>query len=56
MILQTNNLVWTIHGGTWQQLALGGVYRMDPMVAHGAVNWGPDPRIHPFIDRMAEGA
>jgi hypothetical protein len=34
----------------WQQLELGYVYKMNPGLPHGAVNWGTTRRIHLLID------
>lgn len=52
VVLQTNDSVWVYHDGQFQQLDRGGVYQMDPMKPHGALNWGGDPRIHLFVDVM----
>lgn len=41
---------WSFHGGVWQQLAVGGVYEMDPTIEHGAVNWGASTRLHLIVD------
>lgn len=48
--LQTNEDCWTYHDGTWEQLALGECYTMDPTLPHGAVNWGSRRRIHLILD------
>jgi hypothetical protein len=48
--LLANPECWSFHGGVWQQLTIGGLYEMDPTVAHGAVNWGTTPRLHLMID------
>ncbi len=50
VVLQTNPACWVHHGGDWQQLEAGGIYRMDPMQPHAAVNWGTKPRMHLFFD------
>lgn len=56
LVLQTNDMVWVFHDGGFQQLDLGGVYRMDPTKPHGAVNWGAEERIHLFVDTLTEEA
>lgn len=48
--LVVNPGCWSFSDGHWQQLAVGEVYRMDPSVVHGAVNWGATPRIHLMLD------
>ena len=48
--LEVNELCWSFSGGSWQQLAVGGVYAMDPTVLHGAVNWGATARVHLMLD------
>jgi hypothetical protein len=48
--LHTNEGCWSFSGGVWQQLVVGEVYRMDPTLLHGAVNWGPTPRVHLMLD------
>lgn len=48
--LAVNPGCWSFSDGVWQQLEVGGVYRMNPAVVHGAVNWGPTPRIHLMLD------
>ena len=49
--LQMNPGCWVFHRESWQQLALGSAYTMDPSERHGAVNWGPDLRLHLVIDK-----
>ena len=48
--LDVNDQCWSFSDGHWQQLAPGGIYRMNPTVLHGAVNWGATPRIHLMLD------
>ena len=48
--LEVNAQCWSFSGGIWQQLHPGRVYRMDPTILHGAVNWGATPRIHLMLD------
>ena len=48
--LQMNAGCWVFHDGTWQQLEVGKVYRMDPTQLHGAVNWGATLRLHLIVD------
>lgn len=48
--LVSNPGCWWFHGGTWQQLEVGKLYRMDPAVEHGAVNWGEAPRFSLMYD------
>lgn len=48
--LQSDAHCWVLHAGTWQQLTVGWVYSMDPSKPHGAVNWGPSPRVHLMVD------
>jgi hypothetical protein len=50
LVLQTNPACWNFHGGDWQQLELGGIYTVDPMVEHASINWGDTQRIHLVID------
>lgn len=52
--LQTNPGCWSFHGGLWQQLQVGHVYRMDPTELHGAVNWGSEVRLHLIVDTEKE--
>lgn len=52
--LQTNEDCWVFHGGGWQQLHVGYVYKMDPTWFHGAVNWGTTLRLHLMIDILEE--
>lgn len=54
LVLETNPLCWVMHGGEWQQLEQGGIYRMDPGVTHAAVNWGAMPRTHLVVDISIE--
>lgn len=54
LILQTNADSFCMHDGTWQQLELGGIYRMDPAKVHASINWGEAPRINFVIDRLGE--
>lgn len=49
IVLATNDKSWSYHEGDWQQLELGGVYRMDPRGTHASINWGTK-RIHLIID------
>ena len=51
--LQMNEGCWVFHDGTWQQLEVGKVYRMDPTQLHGAVNWGATLRLHLIVDVSA---
>lgn len=53
--LQLNPGCWVFHDGTWQQLAVGQDYTMDPTQVHGAVNWGPTLRLHLIVDVEKEG-
>lgn len=48
--LVVNDGCWAFHDGTWQQLAVGQGYQMDPTVVHGAVNWGTEVRVHLMVD------
>ena len=48
--LQSNPGCWTFHGGGWQRLEIGSLYRMNPVEEHGAVNWGEILRVHLLID------
>jgi hypothetical protein len=41
---------WVFHDSSWQQLEVGHIYEMDQTKVHGAVNWGPDIRIHLIVD------
>lgn len=50
LVLQSNQWSWTLHDGCWQQLEEGGIYRMNPVKTHAAVNWGGEPRIHFVVD------
>lgn len=50
LVLQSNPQSWTLHDGTWQQLTEDGIYTMDPIKTHAAVNWGGEPRIHLVVD------
>lgn len=52
--LVVNNGCWSFHGGVWQQLEVGRVYRMAPTVMHGAVNWGHTTRLHLMVDTEEE--
>lgn len=52
--LQLNDGCWVFHDGTWQQLTVGAVYTMDPTKPHGAVNWGPNLRLHLLLDVLDE--
>jgi hypothetical protein len=48
--LLANEGCWSFHDGDWQQLEPGRAYLMDPARVHGAVNWGPTPRVHLMVD------
>ncbi len=48
--LLTNEHCWVFHDGTWEQLEAGTLYTMDPLLFHGAVNWGDSLRVHLIID------
>lgn len=48
--IQTSNDAWCFSDGSWQQLVLGRMYRMDPTRPHGAVNWGLETRLHLLVD------
>ena len=50
LVLQTNDRCWNFHGGHWQQLELGGIYTVDPMVEHASINWGETQRVHLVVD------
>ncbi len=50
LVLQTNEDCWHFHDGDWQQLELGGVYRVNPLKRHGSINWGTSQRIHLVVD------
>lgn len=51
VVLQSNPGCWSfVEDGGWQQLDVGGIYRMDPALGHGAVNWGTERRLHLIID------
>lgn len=50
--LETSPDCWTFSAGQWQQLDVGRMYRMDPTVVHGAVNWGPTRRVHLMLDLL----
>lgn len=50
LVISTNPHAWTWHGGTWQQLGQDGIYQMDPLEMHAAINWGSTPRIHLVVD------
>jgi len=50
LVLQSSQKAWVLHDGTWQQLDEGGIYTMDPLTTHAAVNWGGEPRIHLVVD------
>jgi hypothetical protein len=48
--IRTNPDCWSFHAGEWHHLEVGGLYRMDPIDPHGAVNWGAEPRWHLLVD------
>src|SRR3990167_1819618 len=50
LVLQTNDLCYSLHGGDWQQLEPGGIYTMEPGVDHASINFGDLPRVHLVID------
>lgn len=50
LVVQTTPESWAFHDGTWAQLAVGGIYTMDPTKPHGGVNWGDLPRIHITVE------
>lgn len=54
LVLQTNPRCWYFHDGEWERLEAGGIYELDPTRDHGAINWGPEPRIHLVIDTRQE--
>lgn len=54
--LQINDDCWVYSDGTWQRVAVGVVYTMDPTKPHGAVNWGETIRLHLMIDIDPVGA
>lgn len=54
VVLATNPQCWNFHGGTWQQLERGGVYRMDPYVEHASINLGQTMRLHLVVDLPCE--
>ena len=53
LVLQTNENVWQLHDGDWQQLEAGGIYELDQTKIHAAVNWGDKARVHLVMDVMA---
>ena len=50
LVLQTNVNAWSFHDNSWQQLALGGIYSVDPAQQHASMNWGETDRIHLVVD------
>lgn len=50
IVLSTNDACWNYHGGTWQQLDAGQVYRMDPTQVHASINLGDSLRVHLVVD------
>jgi len=48
--LLVNDGCWSFSDGCWQHLLPGRVYQVDPSLVHGAVNWGPTPRLHLLVD------
>jgi len=50
VVLQTNDEAWNYHDGTWVHMPLGTVWKIDPRLPHGSLNWGKDPRIHLIFD------
>ena len=54
LVIETNAASWCLHGGEWQHLEAGGIYTIEPTIAHGAVNWGDTPRTHLIFD-VSEG-
>ena len=55
IVLQNNQLCWHLHDGKWQKLKEGGIYVMNPLKEHAAINWGGDPRIHLVVDVKETG-
>ena len=49
VVLRTNDQCWSF-SEIWQKLYERTIYRMDPAVPHGAVNWGETVRLHLMID------
>ncbi len=47
--LQSNADCWSF-SDEWRRLEVGRVYRLDPTIPHGAVNWGDTLRLHLMID------
>lgn len=50
--LIANDQCWSLHDGVWQQLTIGRIYRMDPAIVHGAVNWGSTARVNLIVDYL----
>lgn len=50
IVIQSNPNAWALHDGEWQRLDEDGIYTMDPVREHAAVNWGQEPRIHLIAD------
>ena len=53
LVLSDNERCWCFHAGDWQQLDLGGVYRMDMTGEHASINLGETPRVHLVVDVVA---
>lgn len=50
LVIATNHRCWSAHDSTWQQLELGGIYKLDPLEEHASLNWGDSTRIHLVVD------
>lgn len=48
--IDTNSECYVYHAGSWQKLAEGFTYAMNPAAPHGAVNWGATMRLHVMVD------
>jgi len=46
LVVQTSPDAWALHDVDWQQLGQDGVYEADQSLAHAAVNFGKQPRVH----------